>query len=103
SNTASSHIYTPSLHDALPIFKNHAANSRVMFDKFQQINAVLWPDNLKALRDQRRLQFFDGLIFIKDAMRSHNGNDVHVFLLENRSEEHTSELQSRFDLVCRLL
>ncbi|CSE40384.1 Uncharacterised protein [Shigella sonnei] len=56
-----------------------------MFDKFQQINAVLWPDNLKALRHQRRLQFFDGLIFIKDAMRSHNGNDVHVFLLENPS------------------
>src|SRR5699024_12747756 len=24
-------------------------------------------------------------------------------LLEDRSEEHTSELQSRFDLVCRLL
>src|SRR5438067_9509041 len=24
-------------------------------------------------------------------------------LLEERSEEHTSELQSRFDLVCRLL
>src|SRR5699024_11604790 len=24
-------------------------------------------------------------------------------LLSNRSEEHTSELQSRFDLVCRLL
>src|SRR5437868_12268240 len=24
-------------------------------------------------------------------------------LIENRSEEHTSELQSRFDLVCRLL
>src|SRR5699024_11856292 len=26
--------------------------------------------------------------------------DIHVF---SRSEEHTSELQSRFDLVCRLL
>src|SRR5699024_11820650 len=25
------------------------------------------------------------------------------FLIPNRSEEHTSELQSRFDLVCRLL
>src|SRR5207249_9271190 len=25
------------------------------------------------------------------------------FLKEERSEEHTSELQSRFDLVCRLL
>src|SRR5699024_11291261 len=31
--------------------------------------------------------------------------EVHVVLLDNgrRSEEHTSELQSRFDLVCRLL
>src|SRR5207249_11876317 len=27
----------------------------------------------------------------------------HVDLLTGRSEEHTSELQSRFDLVCRLL
>src|SRR5699024_11550867 len=26
-----------------------------------------------------------------------------IMLEENRSEEHTSELQSRFDLVCRLL
>src|SRR5699024_12043492 len=26
-----------------------------------------------------------------------------VFLIKLRSEEHTSELQSRFDLVCRLL
>src|SRR5699024_12834443 len=26
-----------------------------------------------------------------------------VMVLETRSEEHTSELQSRFDLVCRLL
>src|SRR5699024_11935559 len=26
-----------------------------------------------------------------------------IFLLSIRSEEHTSELQSRFDLVCRLL
>src|SRR5699024_12857751 len=28
---------------------------------------------------------------------------VHVDVLGGRSEEHTSELQSRFDLVCRLL
>src|SRR5699024_815563 len=33
------------------------------------------------------------------------GTDVHLTLvdLRNRSEEHTSELQSRFDRVCRLL
>src|SRR5207249_10126140 len=29
--------------------------------------------------------------------------DVNRLLAHNRSEEHTSELQSRFDLVCRLL
>src|SRR5699024_11740775 len=29
--------------------------------------------------------------------------DYRGITLENRSEEHTSELQSRFDLVCRLL
>src|SRR5699024_12306695 len=28
---------------------------------------------------------------------------LEVFYLSKRSEEHTSELQSRFDLVCRLL
>src|SRR5699024_12217494 len=30
-------------------------------------------------------------------------NHRHCFALRRRSEEHTSELQSRFDLVCRLL
>src|SRR5699024_3205566 len=33
-----------------------------------------------------------------------NTNDtIHISLQLPRSEEHTSELQSRFDLVCRLL
>src|SRR5699024_11227426 len=31
------------------------------------------------------------------------GDKVEAFLKDLRSEEHTSELQSRFDLVCRLL
>src|SRR5699024_11919101 len=30
-------------------------------------------------------------------------SEIHALLSELRSEEHTSELQSRFDLVCRLL
>src|SRR5438067_7065214 len=30
-------------------------------------------------------------------------NDVRIVIDQARSEEHTSELQSRFDLVCRLL
>src|SRR5438067_9739491 len=32
-----------------------------------------------------------------------NGEEVTVSACKERSEEHTSELQSRFDLVCRLL
>src|SRR2546429_5867824 len=31
------------------------------------------------------------------------GDDLHLFVLRGRSEEHTSELQSRLHLVCRLL
>src|SRR2546422_7761718 len=30
-------------------------------------------------------------------------HDVHVAVVDGRSEEHTSELQSRLHLVCRLL
>src|SRR5699024_11400184 len=33
----------------------------------------------------------------------HDVDDVGAEELDHRSEEHTSELQSRFDLVCRLL
>ena len=62
--------------------KNDAANSRVMLDKLQQVDAILRPDNLKSLLLQRTFKFLDGLIFIKDAMRSHDGNDIHAFLLE---------------------
>src|SRR5699024_12534635 len=32
-----------------------------------------------------------------------NPEEYHLSKLSTRSEEHTSELQSRFDLVCRLL
>src|SRR5437868_10699701 len=46
---------------------------------------------------------------VGDALRvelpEHAGRRVvgHELAIELRSEEHTSELQSRFDLVCRLL
>lgn len=60
--------------------KNDTANSWVMFDKLKQVDAILRPDNLKPLLLQRTLKFLDGLIFIKDAMRSHDGNDIHAIL-----------------------
>src|SRR5437868_10514882 len=69
NNTASTEIYTLSLHDALPIFD-------------VQVLEVA----LERLRDRG-----DG---------QHDGCPAADVA---RSEEHTSELQSRFDLVCRLL
>src|SRR5699024_11558475 len=37
-----------------------------------------------------------------DSKKSNNSNIIEINA-EGRSEEHTSELQSRFDIVCRLL
>src|SRR5260221_2144690 len=68
NDTATTEIYTLSLHDALPILKPS-------FDGAQSIGDVLAV--LKREVSQRKPG--------------------------ERSEEHTSELQSHSDLVCRLL
>src|SRR5699024_12866674 len=67
-------FYTLSLHDALPIFR------RAFFD-------------LTTLEEARHLIPILGV----------RNLDIYYSRLIERSEEHTSELQSRFDLVCRLL
>src|SRR5216683_8131686 len=67
NDTATTEIYTLSLHDALPI--------RLVF---------------AAIYRPRR------------AITRETGTSAYVFT-RIRSEEHTSELQSRSDLVCRLL
>src|SRR6266496_6678868 len=66
NDTATTEIYTLSLHDALPIYRPHRART----------------GRRPGPPDHRRV-------------RSPGADD--------RSEEHTSELQSRRDLVCRLL
>src|SRR5689334_24078268 len=73
---ASAEIYTLSLHDALPIL--------------QPLDVELAADGLADLVDGRELgHALAGL-----------GDEPRVL---ERSEEHTSELQSQFHLVCRLL
>src|SRR2546421_13043601 len=73
NDTATTEIYTLSLHDALPIYVGEGARQHVS----------LLGDLVRDLAHERR----DGS---RDVGR-------------DRSEEHTSELQSRSDLVCRLL
>src|SRR2546430_17522972 len=81
NDTATTEIYTLSLHDALPISQSQYSTAPPL--KFQIIN--------------------------------HSSPDLHTFSVGgprsinhqpstiNRSEEHTSELQSQSNLVCRLL
>src|SRR5207249_8582970 len=90
TNPSTTKIYPLSLHDALPISYRAPSWRR----KRRPISHVLCGRRSAAERSEpvgaraRRLQG-EGI----DPVRG----------LRPRSEEHTSELQSRFDLVCRLL
>src|SRR2546430_4996772 len=69
NDTATTEIYTLSLHDALPIFWRMFTSSTQTEDAFEESNRF---------------------VCIKTTQMA-------------RSEEHTSELQSQSNLVCRLL
>src|SRR5690606_41891515 len=100
---ATTEIYTLSLHDALPIFVKYHEENRVWPKRPTDINFS--NDTLKLF-----LTHFDTVSFTS------NDNSIDVdykfskereFLAPiefvdpgNRSEEHTSELQSRENLVC---
>src|SRR2546429_4290193 len=77
NDTATTEIYTLSLHDALPICSPLARAT------FRPVISRAMPDNSSHTR--RSYRFFAPLRW------------------PPRSEEHTSELQSRIHLVCRLL
>src|SRR5699024_12660214 len=73
-------IYTLSLHDALPIWYLDALSTYTRRRMTQAAKADV-----------------DDVLYVPAALALHQRPAV------PRSEEHTSELQSRFDLVCRLL
>src|SRR2546429_8770853 len=82
NDTATTEIYTLSLHDALPIFGDFFVNNLSLGRDWDALNG--------GLGDNRGLG---------ESFR----NKLSFSLGGNRSEEHTSELQSRLHLVCRLL
>src|SRR5690349_24205667 len=81
-------IYTHSLHDALPIYRRRADRNRA--DVAERID-LEGEDPAIAIECDASL-----VPLIAAHVR---GEEI----LAARSEEHTSELQSRRDLVCRLL
>src|SRR3712207_8865119 len=82
NDTATTEIYTLSLHDALPIWD---------WLQLLIVPAVLTVGGfLFAVQQERRQQDIEG-------------ERAQATAYQARSEEHTSELQSRQYLVCRLL
>src|SRR3712207_9108668 len=78
NDTATTEIYTLSLHDALPILQEQL---QLFLDALESYDDLI---ALGSRRDERR-------------------REVRHYRIQRRSEEHTSELQSRQYLVCRLL
>src|SRR5699024_11590901 len=92
---ASHPIYILCLHDALPISeKQDVHNAIKTIDKglFPKAFCKIIPDYLTGDKDSCVVMHDDGA-----------GTKSALAYMYWRSEEHTSELQSRFDLVCRLL
>src|SRR2546421_1680139 len=81
NDTATTEIYTLSLHDALPIL----------------------PAGERAALREALLRYCErdtwAMVKLLERLRGFMEDQLELF----RSEEHTSELQSRSDLVCRLL
>src|SRR2546427_5903117 len=83
NDTATTEIYTLSLHDALPILCER-----------EPLRKRPW-EPTSALRVLRRP--------VRRRLRQTNRRSGQRGVCRRRSEEHTSELQSQSNLVCRLL
>src|SRR2546430_12214530 len=84
NDTATTEIYTLSLHDALPIWTILVSSGPIL-----AINPVHTRGSWNRTINRKR-----------SGCHPARSSWDHV---ENRSEEHTSELQSQSNLVCRLL
>src|SRR5204862_4971214 len=96
---APSHIYPLSLHDALPILAQPRRRNRGQAARAGLRGAGTGAGRGLAARAQASDR--PDARFAAARVR-HLGPGLSLFL-QRRSEEHTSELQSRRDLVCRLL
>src|SRR5699024_11459968 len=100
--TSISSSFTLSLHDALPI----SSRLFVMIAEMAQSNPTLKTEQELLMDISAQEVFFNSLsepLKMSSLSQKVDMTDFLTKLRDDRSEEHTSELQSRFDLVCRLL
>src|SRR3712207_7570832 len=86
NDTATTEIYTLSLHDALPIFRVDVHHGVGLYSGRRVTSMPRISRRVGAIAESATLAV-----------------DAKAKSLKARSEEHTSELQSRQYLVCRLL
>src|SRR5205085_10044842 len=100
--TRTTATYTLSLHDALPIFAKIQHQSCAFLRSDQQQRPRSHADLQRTLADNLAI----GVHRHRFGRADRGGSDFEASgALQpwNRSEEHTSELQSQSNLVCRLL
>src|SRR5207249_5151655 len=90
--------YTLSLHDALPIFEGILSRVGPLSAERVEIMGALGRVLAEPIVSRATIPPWPNSSMDGYAVRAQDTNGEPV-----RSEEHTSELQSRFDLVCRLL
>src|SRR2546427_5794766 len=87
NDTATTEIYTLSLHDALPILP--ACSSGQALREWAMLSSISWR--------------WSGAGFLRTQLATSALWPGWPMPMRSRSEEHTSELQSQSNLVCRLL
>src|SRR5207248_6069419 len=92
--TATTEIYTLSLHDALPISTARKGQVELEIADASGSTRTLVADHVIAATGYK--VNLGRLAYLSPEIRAR----IHTI---ERSEEHTSELQSPYDLVCRLL
>src|SRR5699024_12333259 len=98
---ATAHPYPLSLHAALPIFSAplELRNSRLMLTMETPFQTMFSRFSSVTVATGVASRFSS----LARAMNLSTSSGARATAIRSRSEEHTSELQSRFDLVCRLL
>src|SRR5699024_11978926 len=94
-------VYTLSLHDALPIFNYKGTEASMSYYGRDDGDGKSFGSYYQYAEDYK-----DSFINVDQAYHPSGKKRKGDTKSQNggyRSEEHTSELQSRFDLVCRLL
>src|SRR5690606_40493945 len=100
---ASTEVYPPSLHDALPILVEFVQDKCDLLDNFGVGQPVKISINLRGrewVNPQGETKYFNSIQGwrIENLQQESSGSGMPP--VPPRSEEHTSELQSRENLVC---